>query len=66
MASNVHENILGAIGRTPLVRLNRITREVPATVWAKVETFNPGNSIKDRMALKMVEDAERKGLRLPQ
>jgi cystathionine beta-synthase len=65
MASNVHENILGAIGRTPLVRLNRITREVPATVWAKVETFNPGNSIKDRMALKMVEDAERKGLLKP-
>jgi cystathionine beta-synthase len=65
MAQNVHENILGAIGNTPLIRLNRITQGVRATVWAKVETFNPGNSIKDRMALKMVEDAEKKGLLKP-
>ncbi len=56
------ETILDAIGNTPLVRLNRITKDVPATVLAKVETFNPGNSIKDRMALRMIEDAERKGL----
>jgi cystathionine beta-synthase len=56
------DNILEAIGDTPLVRLNAITRGVvPATVLAKVETFNPGNSIKDRMALKMIEDAEREG-----
>ncbi len=55
-------NILEAIGDTPMVRLNAITKGViPATVLAKVETFNPGNSIKDRMALKMVEDAERDG-----
>ncbi|MDA1306551.1 MAG: pyridoxal-phosphate dependent enzyme, partial [Acidobacteria bacterium] len=55
-------NILEAIGDTPMVRLNAITKGlIPATVLAKVETFNPGNSIKDRMALKMVEDAERDG-----
>ncbi|MGZ3475385.1 MAG: pyridoxal-phosphate dependent enzyme [Polyangiales bacterium] len=62
---NVHDNILGAIGHTPLVRLNRITQGVKATVYAKVETFNPGNSIKDRMALRMIEDAEKKGLLAP-
>jgi cystathionine beta-synthase len=65
MSHNVHDNILGAIGNTPLVRLNRIVRDVPATVYAKVETFNPGHSIKDRMALRMVEDAERRGLLTP-
>lgn len=65
MPLNVHDNILGAIGHTPLIRLNRIVREVPAAVYAKVETFNPGHSIKDRMALRMVEDAERKGLLKP-
>lgn len=65
MTFNRHDNILGAIGRTPLVRLNKITRDVRATVWAKVETFNPGHSIKDRMALKMIEDAEKKGLLKP-
>jgi cystathionine beta-synthase len=60
------ETILDAIGNTPLVRINRITRGVvPATVLAKVETFNPGNSIKDRMAVKMIEDAERAGLLRP-
>ena len=53
------ETILDAIGNTQLVRLNRITKDIPATVLAKVETFNPGNSIKDRMALRMIEDAER-------
>ena len=58
--------ILDAIGNTPLVRINRITRGVvPATVLAKIETFNPGNSIKDRMAVKMIEDAERAGLLKP-
>ncbi|MBS7785686.1 pyridoxal-phosphate dependent enzyme [Flavobacterium sp. CYK-55] len=55
------ENILGTIGNTPLVRLNKITSEVNALVLAKVETFNPGNSVKDRMAVKMVEDAEADG-----
>lgn len=61
----IHENILSTIGNTPLVKLNRITRELPCTVLAKVETFNPGNSIKDRMALKMIEDAEKAGLLKP-
>ncbi len=56
-----HNNILGTIGNTPLVKLNRIVSGIDATVLAKVETFNPGNSIKDRMALKMIEDAERDG-----
>ena len=58
---NYAENILGTIGNTPLVRLNKITREIPALVLAKVETFNPGNSVKDRMAVKMVDDAEADG-----
>ena len=55
------ENILGTIGNTPLVKLNKITAEVEALVLAKVETFNPGNSVKDRMAVKMIEDAEADG-----
>jgi cystathionine beta-synthase len=56
-----HENILGTIGNTPLVKLNKVVQEVPALVLAKIETTNPGNSIKDRMALKMIEDAEKLG-----
>lgn len=58
---NYHENILSTIGNTPLVKINRITAEIPALVLAKIESTNPGNSIKDRMALKMIEDAERSG-----
>src|SRR6201996_6671485 len=56
-----YNNILETIGNTPMVKLNKITKDIPATVLAKIETTNPGNSIKDRMALKMVEDAERDG-----
>ena len=56
------ENILGTIGNTPLVKLNHLTKELPCLVLAKYETFNPGNSTKDRMALKMIEDAENQGL----
>src|ERR1700758_3851695 len=55
------KNILETIGNTPMVKINRITKDIPALVLAKVETFNPGNSIKDRMAVKMIEDAERDG-----
>ncbi|MHB8261987.1 MAG: pyridoxal-phosphate dependent enzyme [Bacteroidia bacterium] len=55
------KNILETIGNTPMVKINRITKDIPALVLAKVETFNPGNSIKDRMALKMIEDAEKDG-----
>ncbi|HCA83293.1 MAG TPA: cystathionine beta-synthase, partial [Flavobacteriales bacterium] len=61
----VCNNILEAIGHTPMVKLNEITKDIKATVYAKVETFNPGNSIKDRMALKMVEEAEKAGLLKP-
>jgi cystathionine beta-synthase len=53
--------ILDTIGNTPLVKINSITKDLPCDVYAKVETFNPGNSIKDRMALKMIEDAEKDG-----
>ncbi len=56
-----YNNILETIGNTPLVKLNSITKDVKATVLAKIETTNPGNSIKDRMAVKMIEDAEREG-----
>jgi cystathionine beta-synthase len=54
-------NILQTIGNTPMVKLNRIAAGIPATVLIKMETFNPGHSIKDRMALKMVDDAEQRG-----
>lgn len=54
-------NILETIGNTPLIRLNKITKDLPCTVLAKVEYFNPGNSIKDRMAIKMLEVAEQEG-----
>lgn len=56
-----YNNILETIGNTPLVKLNKVTKDIPATVLAKIETTNPGNSIKDRMALKMIEDAEKSG-----
>jgi cystathionine beta-synthase len=54
-------NILETIGNTPLIKLNKVANELPCTVLAKVEYFNPGNSIKDRMALKMLEVAEKEG-----
>ena len=60
-----YNNILETIGNTPLVKLNKIVKDIPATVLAKIETTNPGNSIKDRMAIKMIEDAERNGLLKP-
>jgi cystathionine beta-synthase len=60
-----YNNILETIGNTPLVKLNNITKEVSATVLAKIETTNPGNSIKDRMAVKMIEDAEKRGVLKP-
>ena len=59
------KNILETIGNTPMVKLNKIVEEVDALVLAKVETFNPGNSVKDRMALKMIQDAEAAGLLKP-
>ena len=56
-----NNNILETIGNTPLIKLNSITNDIDALVLAKVEYFNPGNSVKDRMAVKMVEDAEKDG-----
>ncbi len=56
-----HENVLTTIGNTPLIRLRKVTDGVKALVLAKVETYNPGHSIKDRMALKMLDDAEAAG-----
>src|SRR5438045_9131233 len=58
---DIKNNILETIGNTPLIRLNKITKDLPCTVLAKVDYFNPGNSIKDRMAVKMVEVAEKEG-----
>jgi len=58
---NYHKNILGTIGNTPMVKLNSIVEGIDALVLAKLETTNPGNSVKDRMALKMIEDAEADG-----
>lgn len=56
-----YKNILETIGNTPLVQLNKVVGKTEATILAKVETFNPGHSAKDRMALKMIEDAEKAG-----
>ena len=58
---NYASNILETIGKTPMVKLNRITTDIPCIVLAKIESFNPGNSIKDRIAVKMIEDAEKQG-----
>jgi cystathionine beta-synthase len=60
-----YNNVLETIGNTPLIKINKLTKEVNALVLAKVETTNPGNSVKDRMALKMIEDAEKNGLLKP-
>ncbi len=59
------KNILETIGNTPLVKLNNTVKEIEALVLAKIETFNPGNSAKDRMAVKMIDDAEKQGLLKP-
>jgi cystathionine beta-synthase len=58
---NVHENVLSCIGDTPLVRLNAVTRGLKATVYAKLEYLNPGGSVKDRIAVQILDDAERDG-----
>lgn len=62
---NYAENILGTIGNTPMVKMNKLTAELPCLVLAKYETFNPGNSVKDRMAMQMIEDAEAAGILKP-
>ena len=60
-----YESIIDTIGHTPLIKLNKVTQGIKGTVLAKVEYFNPGNSVKDRIALKMIEDAEQKGILKP-
>jgi cystathionine beta-synthase len=60
-----YNSILETIGNTPLVRLNKVVENIPAAILAKVEYFNPGQSIKDRIAIKMIEDAEKEGLIKP-
>ena len=60
-----YENILGLVGRTPLVKLNRLTRGIKATVLAKMENLNPGYSVKDRIGVAMIEAAEREGILKP-
>src|SRR6478609_9968424 len=62
---NYYNSIVDTIGNTPLVKLNKVTKGIPGTILAKVEYFNPGNSTKDRMALKMILDAEKAGLLKP-
>ena len=57
----IYNSIIETIGNTPLIRLNKLSKGIKGTVLVKVEYFNPGNSVKDRMALKMVEDAEKSG-----
>ncbi|PKD16135.1 cystathionine beta-synthase [Salegentibacter salinarum] len=61
----VYDNVLQLIGNTPLIKLNKITREFKGEFFAKVEAFNPGHSAKDRIALYIIEEAERKGILKP-
>lgn len=61
----IYNSIVDTIGNTPIVRLNNMTKGIPGTILAKVEYFNPGNSTKDRMALKMIVDAEKAGILKP-
>lgn len=63
--SNVYDDVIAAIGHTPMVRLNRIGKEAGVTLYAKLEYLNPGNSIKDRIAVQMIVDAEHSGLLKP-
>ena len=60
-----YHHIIETIGHTPLVKLNIVTKEIPATILAKIESFNPGNSIKDRIGLRMIETAEKNKLLKP-
>ena len=62
---NYYNSIIETIGNTPLVKLNKVTKGIRGTILAKVEYFNPGNSVKDRIALRMIEDAEARGVLKP-
>lgn len=63
--NKMYNSILDLIGDTPLIKLNRITQDLPGNFYAKVEAFNPGHSTKDRIALYIIEEAERKGILTP-
>ena len=65
MSTIVHPTVSSAIGRTPMVRLERVVEPDMAEVWVKMEGMNPGGSLKDRTALGMVVDAEQRGLLAP-
>src|SRR5690554_5481596 len=62
---NVHNNVLELVANTPLVKLNKITKDFDGSFYAKVEAFNPGHSTKDRIALHIIEEAEKKGILKP-
>ena len=62
---NAYNNVLGLIGNTPLIKLNKVTQELEGNFYAKVEAFNPGNSTKDRIALFIIEEAEKRGILSP-
>src|SRR5437016_983334 len=62
MTGRIYNNIIETVGRTPLVRLNRVTAGVPATILLKCEFFNPLGSVKDRIGMSMIEDAEQRGI----
>src|SRR5205823_9630243 len=62
MTGRIYNNIIETVGRTPLVRLNRVTAGVPATILLKCEFFNPLGSVKDRIGVAMIEDAEQRGI----
>ncbi len=61
----VYDNVLGAMGNTPLVRLNRIGRDLPVPLYAKLELMNPGGSVKDRVGAFIIEQAEKRGELVP-
>jgi cystathionine beta-synthase len=60
-----YENVLGLIGKTPLVKINKVTNGAQCLILAKLEYLNPGGSVKDRIGVAMIDDAERKGLLKP-
>src|SRR4051812_23914590 len=60
--ARIYNDIVETVGRTPLVRLNKVTQGVPATILLKCEFFNPLGSVKDRIGMSMIEDAERRGV----
>ena len=62
---NAYNNVLELIGNTPLIKLNKVTEHLKGNFYAKVEAFNPGHSSKDRIALYIIEEAEKRGVLSP-